>query len=209
MTKASAANTSQDGLALVDEAGAAALAADGPESTLRAILQRCYDTLGDRDAHLRPDALKPGEKQYFVAGAFMISPDGAYHMLVGSVNFPPDQERLMIPIAEGNPGWVVHNRSKLILENTDEHGDFRQYLKTSRMGSSIYAPLFWRGEIMGQLAVAAQARWTMRQADLDVLVACAHIASACWVAHGGPAWLNDMYPPDNAWRIDERRLDKV
>ncbi|MEM8590677.1 MAG: GAF domain-containing protein [Pseudomonadota bacterium] len=199
----------ENALALVDEAGAAALAADGPESALRAIVQRCYDTLGDRDAHLRPDALKPGETQYFVAGAFMISPDGAYHMLVGNVNFPPDQERLMIPIAEGNPGWVVHNRSKLILANTDEHGDFRQYLKTSRMGSSIYAPLFWRGEIIGQLAVAAQARWTMRQADLDVLVACAHIASACWVAHGGPEWLNAIYPPDNAWRIDERRLDQV
>ena len=203
------AHTPEDRLALVDAAGAAALAADGPESALRAILQRCYEALGDRDAHRRPGALKPGEKQYFVAGAFMISPDGAYHMLVGSVNFPPDQERLMIPIAEGNPGWVVRNRSKLILANTDAHGDFRQYLKTSRMGSSIYAPLFWRGEIIGQLAMAAQARWTMRQADLDALAACAHLASACWVAHGGPAWLADMYPPDNAWRIDERRLDQV
>lgn len=203
------ADTRVDGLALVDKAGAAALAADGPEASLRAIVRHCYDALGDREAYLRPGALKPGEKHYFVAGAFMISPDGAYHMLVGNVNFPPDQQRLMIPIAEGNPGWVVQNRQKLLLQNTDDHGDFRQYLKTSRMGSSIYAPLFWRGQILGQLAMAAQARWTMRPTDLDILVACSRIAAACWIAHGGPRWLDEIYPPDNAWRIDERRLDKA
>lgn len=198
-----------DGLALVDRVGAAALAADGPEASVHAIVKACHGSLGDRAAHVRPGALKAGESQYFVAGAFMISPDGAYHMLVGSVNFPADQQRLMIPIEEGNPGWVVQNRQKLLLENTDDHGDFRQYLKTSRMGSSVYAPLFWRGKILGQLAVAAQARWTMRPADLDILVACSHIAAACWVAHGGPEWLDGIYPPANAWRIDERRLDKI
>lgn len=197
------------GLDLIEQAGAVALAATGPEEALRSIVRCCYDTLGDRTAHLRPGSLKPDERHYFVGGAFMISPDGAYHMLVGSVNFPPDQERLMIPIAEGNPGWVVQNRQKLLLENTDDHGDFRQYLKTSRMGSSIYAPLFWRGDILGQLAIAAQARWTMRPQDLDILVACSRIASLAWIAHGGPDWLADMYPPDNAWRIDEQRLDKV
>jgi hypothetical protein len=200
---------SSDGLALVDRAAAAAQAASEPEEAIHAIVQCCYDTLGDRTAHLRPGSLMPGERHYFVAGAFMISPDGAYHMLVGNVNFPSDQERLMIPIAEGNPGWVVENRQKLLLENTDDHGDFRQYLKTSRMGSSIYAPLFWRGEILGQLAMAAQARWTMRPEDLDSLVACSRIASLAWIAQGGPEWLTGMYPPANAWRIDEQRLDKV
>ena len=36
----------------------------------------------------------------------------------------------------------------------------KQYLKTSRMGSSIYAPLLWKGRFVGQLIMASQARNT-------------------------------------------------
>mgnify|MGYP003704530333 CR=1 FL=1 len=50
---------------------------------------------------------------------------------------------LLVPIDGGHPGWVYAHRSKLILRNTDEHGEFRQYLKTSRMGSTIFAPIVW------------------------------------------------------------------
>jgi GAF domain len=188
-------------LALVDAAGEAALNAPGPEAAIRAISSRCYDALGDRTAHEREGALKPGEHQYFVAGGFFITPDGAWHMLVGNVNFPPEQERLMIPIEGGHPGWVVRNRSKLLLRNTDEHGAFRQYLKTSRMGSTIFAPLFWRGEILGQIVMAAQARYTMREEDLAVLVACSRAAAAAWIAHGGPAWLAANYPFPNPYKV--------
>ena len=136
-----------------------------------------------------------------MAGGFFITPDGAWHMLVGNVNFPPEQERLMIPIDGGHPGWVVKHRSKLLLRNTDEHGAFRQYLKTSRMGSAIFAPLFWRGEIFGQIVMAAQARYTMRAEDLAVLVACSRAAAAAWIAHGGPAWLAANYPPPNPYKV--------
>jgi len=188
-------------LALVDAAGEAALNAGGPEAAIRAIASRYYEVLGDRAAHEREGALKPGERQYFVAGGFFITPDGAWHMLVGSVNFPPEQERLMIPIDGGHPGWVVRNRSKLLLRNTDEHGQFRQYLKTSRMGSAIFAPLFWQGEILGQIVMAAQARYTMRDGDLAVLVACSRAAAAAWIAHGGPAWLAANYPPANPFKV--------
>jgi hypothetical protein len=188
-------------LALVDACGAAALAAPGPEEAMRAIAGRYYDALGDRTAHQRDGALKPGERQYFVAGAFFVTPDGAWHMLVGSINFPAEQGRLMIPIDGGHPGWVVKNRSKLLLRNTDEHGAFRQYLKSSRMGSAIFAPLFWRGEILGQIIMAAQARYTMREEDLALLVACSGAAAAAWVAHGGPAWLAANYPPPNPFRV--------
>jgi hypothetical protein len=188
-------------LALVDAAGEAALNAPGPEAAIRAIASRCYEALGDRTAHEREGALKPGERQYFVAGGFFITPDGAWHMLVGNVNFPPEQERLMIPIDGGHPGWVVRNRSKLLLRNTDEHGAFRQYLKTSRMGSTIFAPLFWQGEILGQIVMAAQARYTMREEDLAVLVACSRAAAAAWIAHGGPAWLAANYPPPNPYKV--------
>jgi len=193
-------------LAMLDRAGAAALDADGPETAIRALARGCYDLLGDREAHHREGALKPGERQFFVAGAFFVTPDRRYHMLVGNVNFPPEQERLMVPIDGGHPGWVYANRATLLLENTDEHGAFRQYLKTSRMGSTIFAPLIWRGEFLGQLIMAAQARYTMRGDDLAVLVAAARIATGAWIAHDGPAWLAAQYPPANGFYVDREGM---
>jgi hypothetical protein len=190
-------------LAALDTAGAAAAEADGPEAAIRALASAYHALLGDREAHLRPDALKPGERQYFVAGGFFVTPDTRYHMLVGSVNFPPEQERLCVPIDGGHPGWVYENRSTLILKNTDEHGAFRQYLKTSRMGSTIFAPMIWRGHFHGQMIMAAQARHTMRDEDLAVLVAFARIATGQWIAHGGPAWLAATYPPPNGFYVDK------
>lgn len=193
-------------LAMIDRAGEAALNAPGPEEAIRAIARGYYDILGDREAHLRPGSLKEGERHYFVAGAFFVTPDARYHMLVGNVNFPPEQERLMVPIDGGHPGWVYANRSKLLLENTDEHGTFRQYLKSSRMGSAIFAPIVWRGEFLGQVIMAAQARYTMRQEDLAVLVACSRVAAGVWVAQGGPAWLRENYPPANGFYVDKQGM---
>ena len=193
-------------LAMIERAGLAAVNADGPEAAIRALAGAYYELLGDREAHLKPDALKPGERQYFVAGGFFVTPDTRYHMLVGNVNFPPEQERLLVPIDGGHPGWVYANRAKLILKNTDDHGAFRQYLKSSRMGSAIFAPIFWKGEFLGQMIMAAQARHTMRDDDLAVLVACARVASGVWVAHGGPAWLAATYPPANGFYVDKEGM---
>lgn len=190
-------------LAMIDAGGEAALSATGPEEATRALVRAYYDLLGDREAYLRPGSLKAGEHPFCVAGAFMVTPDKRYHMLVGNVNFPPEQERLMVPIDGGHPGWVYAHRSKLILKNTDEHGEFRQYLKTSRMGSTIFAPLFWKGEFLGQIVMAAQARYTMRDEDLDVLVACSRVAAGVWIAQGGPAWLAANYPPTNGFYVDK------
>ena len=195
-----------DALSIVDAGGAAALNAAGPEEAIRGLVQAYFDRLGDREAQLAPGALKPGERQYFVAGAFMVTPDKRYHMLVGNVNFPPEQQRLMVPIDGGHPGWVYAHRSKLILKNTDEHHQFRQYLKSSRMGSTIFAPMIWKGEFLGQIVMAAQARHTMRDADLDVLVACSRVATGAWVAHGGPAWLAATYPPADAFYVDKEGM---
>jgi hypothetical protein len=194
------------GLDMLESAGAEALDAAGPEAAMHALARGCFDLLGDRAAHLAPGALKPGERQYFVAGSFFVTPDARHHMLVGSLGFPPEQRRLMVPIDGGHPGWVYANRSKLILENTDEHGSFRQYLKTSRMGSTIFAPIMWRGEFHGQLIMAAQARRTMRPVDLAILVAASRIAAGCWVAHGGPAWLAANAAPADAFHVDRQGL---
>lgn len=189
-------------LAMIDAAGEEALNAAGPEEAINALARAYIDLLGDREAQLKPGALKPGEKQYFISGGFFVTPDKRYHMLVGSVGFPPEQKRLMVPIDGGHPGWVYANRSKLILKNTDDHQAFRQYLKTSRMGSTIFAPIAWKGEFLGQIVMAAQARHTMRDDDLAVLVACSRVAAGAWVAHDGPEWLAANYPPANAFYVD-------
>lgn len=194
-------------LAMLDRAGAAALEAPDPEAAIHALARGCFETIGDREAHRRPGALKPGERHYFVAGAFFVTPGRLHHMLVGSLGFPPEQRRLMVPIDGGHPGWVHANRRPLLLENTDEHAGFRQYLRSSRMGSTIFAPITWRGEFHGQLIMAAQARWTMRAVDLEVLVAAARIAAGCWIAHGGPAWLAANADPPDAFRVGREGVD--
>lgn len=193
-------------LAMLEAAGQAALDVQGPEQALGVIAQACFDTLGDREAHLRPGALLPGERQFFVAGVFLITPDARYHMLVGNVGFPPEQERLMVPIDGGHPGQVYAGKAKLILKNTDDHVSFRQYLKSSRMGSTIFAPMIFQGKFMGQLIMAAQARNTMRDEDLALLVAISKISTGAWIAHGGPSWLEGVYPPANGFYVDKEGL---
>lgn len=196
-------------LAIIESAGQAALNAADAESAIQVLARTCYETLGDRQAHLRQGALLPGEQQYFVAGAFMVTPDTQYHMLVGNVGFPAEQERLLVPVDGGHPGQVYASRAKLILKNTDDHGTFRQYLKSSRMGSTIFAPMIWKEKFLGQLIMAAQARHTMRDEDLEVLVALSRIATGVWVAHGGPAWLQSIYPPANGFYVGKEGLDQA
>jgi hypothetical protein len=183
------------------QAGAAAAAEATPEAALRALTAFCHASLGDPGAAARPGALKPGERDYRVAGCFLVTPDRRWHMLVGNVGFPPEQARLMIPIEGGHPGRVMRSGQPLLLANTDEDRDFRQYLKTSRMGSSAYAPMWWRGEFLGQIVVAAQARWTYRPEDLAALVLASRLAAAIWVAQGGPDWLRANADPADAWRV--------
>ncbi len=189
-----------DAAAFIAETARAAAEADGPEAALETLMRACHASLGDRAAHLVPGALDAGLKQFFVAGTFLITPDREFQMLVGNTGFPPEQQRLMVPIDGGHPGFVVANRRSLLLANTDDDRGFRQYLKTARMGSAAYAPLLWQGDILGLIIIAAQARGTLGPADLAVLEALAPIAAALYVALGGPAWLATTYPPDNAWR---------
>lgn len=155
------------------------------EAALNAITKAAFDCLGDRAAHLRSGALKQGEQQCFVSGIFLVTPQADAHLLLAEHGFPPEQHRLRIPIDLGHPGWVYSHQQPLLLANTDEHADFQQILQTSRMGSAIYGPMFWRGRMIGQLITAAQARHTFAQVDLDILVTFAHLASALYVAHGG------------------------
>ena len=176
-------------LARLAEATRAANASPDVESALRHLTAGTQEVLGDKEAHLRPGGLRAGERQFTNAGIFLITPDRHYNLLVAEHGFPPEQHRLRIPIDLGHPGQVVRYQCPLVLANTDESPDFRQILKTARMGSAMFGPIFWRGEMLGQLLTAAQAQHTYSALDLDLFMGFAHGAAAVYIAHGGPAWL--------------------
>jgi hypothetical protein len=87
---------------------------------------------------------------------------------------------------------VVQYQRPRVIANTDEAPDFQQILQTSRMGSTLYGPMFRRGQMLGQVITAAQARNTYGPIDLDILMCFAHVAAAVYMAHGGPEWLQAL-----------------
>jgi hypothetical protein len=89
---------------------------------------------------------------------------------------------------------VVQHQRPLVLANTDEAPDFQQILKTARMGSALFGPMFWRGQMCGQLITATQARHAYGPIDLDIFMCFAHVAAAVYMAHGGPEWLRTLVP---------------
>jgi hypothetical protein len=182
----------RDALPALGRATREACAASGPEEALRHLTATAPALLGDKDAHRRPGALKPGERQFSVCGVFAVTADAREHLLVAEVGFPPEQHRLRIDIGLAHPGWVFQHRKPLLLANTDLDADFKQILKTARMGSALYAPMLWKGELLGQLVLASQARYTYGQVDLDVLVTFAEVAAALWIAHDGPGFLRRL-----------------
>lgn len=181
--------------------------AQEPEAMIRALVAPILELAGDRDAWQHPGSLKPGERQYYVGGCFVVTPDQRWHMLIGNIGFPVEQRRLMIPIDGGHPATVHQSGKPLLLANTDEHGSFRQYLKSSRMGSSIYAPMFSRGRFVGQVIAAAQARNTFREQDLALLRIQASLAAARWLELDGAGWLAREYPPADAFRVNPQGVD--
>lgn len=195
-------------MTLTDAAIAAARAATTPEDTIRAPMALLQAALGDREAHLRPGALDPGQTQFLVAGGFLVTPDGRHQMLVGNTGFPPEQERLCIPVDGGDPGRVIQSAAPLLLHDTRTHGGFRQYLRTARMGSAVYAPLVRDGRAFGLIITAALAGGTMRQADLDVIAALAPVVADLWHDRGGPGWLAQEHAgalaDGRAWIATER-----
>ena len=161
------------------------LVAPGPEAALRVVTACVADLLGDKTAHLKPGGLKEGETQYTVAATVMIAPDRKHNVFVGQSGFPSEQIHMQIDIEHGHPGRVVREKEPLLLANTDEHADFQQILKTSRMGSSLYVPMFWQGEMFGQLIAGSQARYSYRPVDLELMCRFADVASLLWHAHDG------------------------
>jgi hypothetical protein len=189
---------------LLAEASAAAAEAPGLEEALRVLTVCAQASLGDPEAALRPGMLKEGERDYRVSGVFLISPDRRYNVLCAGVGFPSEQRRLSIPLDWANPGQVVETERELLLANTDDHEEFRQFLKTSRMGSSLYVPIVSEAGMVGQIVAAAQARHSYARADLPPLRALAAVAALVWNARGGAAWLARDYPAGDAWYADRQ-----
>lgn len=176
------------------------------EAALSVLTGAARDLLGDPGVAARPEALKEGERDYRVSGVFLISPDRLHNVLVANQGFPPEQRRLSIPIAWNNPGQVVAKEHYVLLENTDDHGEFRQFLKTSKMGSSIYMPIFAAGGMIGQIVAASQARWTYNAQDLAPLSALAGLAALVWEKTGGDEWWVNDHPAPDAWYAEEQAL---
>ncbi len=187
---------------IAEDAGAVA----EPEAALSVITGAVRDALGDPAAAEKSGALKAGERDYRVSGIFLIAPDRRHNVLVANQGFPREQRRLSIPIAWNNPGEVVAKERFVLLENTDDYGEFRQFLKTSRMGSSIYMPIFASGRMIGQLVAAAQARWTYSAEDVAPLTALAGLAAINWDRTNGGAWWEATYPAPDAWFAEEHAI---
>ena len=148
------------------------------ETILKAFSTAAMKTLGDPSAAKIPGNLKANEYQFSVAGFFLHIPERKESCLVAEQGFPVEQHRLCIPDDVGHPGWVVKHKKPLLLSNTDEHSDFKQILKSARMGSAMYSPMFSSGTFIGQFITASQARQTYRIQDHEihqVYTSCANL----------------------------------
>ena len=166
------------------------------ESALSEISHTAWTTLGDPKAADRVGALKSGEQQFSVSGYFMISQDNRENILIAEHGFPEEQHRLRIPAGLGHPGWVTKHQAALLLENTDDHANFKEILKTARMGSAMYSPMIWDGHFLGQLITASQARNTYGEPDHDLHRIFAHSATAVFIARGGSKFISGLFSND-------------
>ncbi len=162
------------------------------ELALACFSQWVWTSLGDPAAHLRKRALKKGEHQFCVSGFFLFLPAVRQNILVANYGFPEEQHRLRIPDNLGHPGWVTQNKKALLLENTDEHEDFKQILKTARMGSAMYSPMIWQGCFFGQLITASQARYTYGPHDHAIHRTFANASAAVFDSMNGLDFLKKL-----------------
>ncbi len=188
--------------ALVDEAAGL----PHVEDAISVLTGAARKLLGDRSAARNCGALKPGERDYRVSGVFLIAPDRRHNVLAANHGFPREQRRLSIPIGWNHPGRVVATERMILLENTDEHGEFRQFLKTSKMGSSLYMPIFTGSGMVGQIVVAAQARGTYSSDDISPMACLAAVVALLWEARDGQAWWAGDHPADDAWYAEDNRV---
>lgn len=162
------------------------------EEVVKFITKFSYENLGNRSKATLDGNLKENEKNQFACGSFiMINNDK--QILIGPQNYAPEQEYMLLETNIGHPGWVIKNKKRLILANTDEHKSFVKILKTFRAGSVIYAPIIVSDKLIGQIICASQARNVMEEIDLITLCVLSNLISFYWIKLNGEVEIKDLY----------------
>jgi GAF domain-containing protein len=184
-------------IAALHDANEAAWRETDPEQGVRHFTSATRELLGDPGALERPEAFKPGEKQFVVSGAFFIAPSRD-HMILFADNF--GQRHARISVTDSRPGHTVQTRQAAVVPNTDVDPIFRQILSSGRVGCSVYVPVMWRGEVIGMFNTAAQARYYFDETDMRVQKLFAALAAAVWMGLGGPALVADVADSLGPWQ---------
>ena len=162
------------------------------EEVMKNITHFSFSNLGNRENAKKGENLKKGELDQYACGSFiLINKDK--QILIGPQNYAKEQEYMILDTNIGHPGWVIENKKRLILTNTDEHKSFVKILKTFRAGSAIYAPILTSGKFIGQIICASQARNVMEEIDLSCLNVLANLASVYWIKKNGESEIGAIY----------------
>lgn len=162
------------------------------EKVLNLITKFSFENLGNRSNASKKNNLKKGEKNQFACGSFIML-NKKKQILIAPQNYAPEQKYMLLNTNIGHPGWVIKNKSRLILPNTDKHKSFVKILKTFRAGSAIYAPILENDKFVGQIICASQARNIMEEVDLTTLCVLANLASLYWTKLNGKIEIKKIY----------------
>ena len=162
------------------------------EEVMKKITHFSFSNLGNRKNAKKKENLKDGELDQYACGSFILI-NKEKQILIGPQNYAKEQEYMILDTNIGHPGWVIENKKRLILTNTDEHKSFVKILKTFRAGSAIYAPILTSNKFIGQIICASQARNVMEEIDLSCLNILANIASVYWIKKNGDTEVNEIY----------------
>ena len=166
-------------------------AADGAEAALWCITRAASAMLGDPAAALRPGAFRDPVPPAVGAAStvFLRMPDGRHHLIAAPIGFPAEQYHELVEAHLGQPGEVARTHRPLLLRDAATNPSFFRILQGFIAGSSMLAPLLWRGEYLGALMCANAARGSFSESDLVGLQAFAGLGAALFIAHGGQGWL--------------------
>jgi len=162
------------------------------EKALKLITFFSYSYLGNRSKAKTKGNLKNKEKNQFACGSFILL-NSQKQILIAPQNYVQEQNYMTLKTNVGHPGWVIKNKKKLILANTDKHKSFVRILKTFRAGSAIYAPIISGKKFIGQIICASQARNVMEEIDLIYLCMLSNLASLYWVKLNGKSEIRKLY----------------
>ena len=171
-----------------------------PELAVAHITRIAQEVLGERASPQQPRGPKAGAAEFRCAGVFFAAPARDHLILLAEHGYPPEQHRARISIHDSNPGLVVRTGQPKIVPNTDEDPNFRQILKTTRVGSSVYLPVVWQRQVLGMFNVAAQARYALAETDLRMGLLFANLSAATWMALDGPRYLERLLAGMPPWR---------